>query len=382
MNILFVTPNNPFDIFTGGNQRTNLLLNACAKIANVDVIAFSKCQEGQRFNLLWAEEVETPQTGRLQKFMQLCMAWHPWGLASLNKQKQMIIDEACKKKHYDYIVIRYVHQAIECGLLKYKKRLIVDVDDTPYDAKMRDSLNVKSYRNKIFYILTALLSKIALRSFVNQVHVCFFSNSLQAKIYRSPLLPNVPYYDVNIEDIEPRKIVPQRLMFIGDMAYSPNIIGANHFLKHVFPMIRKRFPQVSFHIVGRVFDESLKEEWMKSGAVVTGFVDSIIQEYAEAECVVVPIYSGGGTCIKILEAMQMMRPIVTTQKGFRGYDDFFTNNEDIMVAKNDEDFVNAVSLILSCKELQKEMSLNAKMKYEQYFSKQKFFDIVWKHLTW
>ena len=79
--------------------------------------------------------------------------------------------------------------------------------------------------------------------------------------------------------------------------------------------------------------------------------------------------------------MQMMRPIVTTQKGFRGYDDFFTNNEDIMVAKNDEDFVNAVSLILSCKELQKEMSLNAKMKYEQYFCKQKFFDIVWKHLT-
>ena len=75
MNILFVTPNNPFDIFTGGNQRTNLLLNACAKIANVDVIAFSKCQEGQRFNLLWAEEVETPQIGRLQKFIQLCMAW-------------------------------------------------------------------------------------------------------------------------------------------------------------------------------------------------------------------------------------------------------------------------------------------------------------------
>ena len=381
MNILFVTPNNPFDLFTGGNQRTNLLLNACAKIANVDIIAFSKCREEEGFNLLWTEEVEIPQTGRLHKFMQLCMAWHPWGFATLNKQKQKIIDEACKKKHYDYIVIRYVHQAIECGLLKYKQQLIVDVDDTPYDAKIRDSLNVKSYRNKIFYVLTAWLSKIALRSFVKQVHICFFSNSIQAKLYRSPLLPNVPYYDVNKKDIETSRIIPQRLMFIGDMAYLPNITGTNHFLKNVYPIIRERFPQVSFHIVGRVFDDSLKEEWMKLGAVVTGFVDSIIPEYAETECVVVPIYSGGGTCIKILEAMQMLRPIVTTQVGFRGYDDFFTNKKEIMVVKNDEDFADAVSQILSCKALQKELSLNAKMKYEQYFSKQKFFDIVWKHLA-
>ena len=91
---------------------------------------------------------------------------------------------------------------------------------------------------------------------------------------------------------------------------------------------------------------------------------------------VIPIYQGAGTCIKVLEAMQMKKPIVTTDVGFRGYSSFFNDNEDCLVAKNDDMFVQYVLMLLESEQKRIQMSTSAYTKQQAFFTKEIFNNTV------
>ena len=384
MNILFVENglSNPFKVNNGGSQRTNLLLQACDQIADVDVITFydeSCAKDNKSYNVLHVGSIESREN-RWKKLIRLLHAASPKGFATLNREKERIIDSFFNKKQYDFIVVRYVNQAIECGLLKYGKRLIVDVDDSPHDAARRDVESAKTLRNKLFYKTIAHFSKNALKTFIGKTGACFFSNYEQAKEFHGVFLPNVPFYTIQKERVDTSLMVKGRILFVGDFCYFPNLNGASHFLDSIYPLIKEKHPEVSLHLVGNVFEDK-KELWEKQGAEVMGFVDDLVKEYAEAECVIIPLYTGAGTCIKVLEAMQMQRPIVTTVTGKRGYDSFFKNGEDYLVANDDNDYAEKVCLILDNTALRKDIVSGAYRKYEQIFNKLHFFEVISQTLS-
>lgn len=379
MNILFVENglSNPFKANNGGSQRTNLLLQACAQIADVDIVTFydeSCAKDNKSYNLLHVGPIKS-NDNRWTKFIRLLHAASPKGFATLNREKERIIDSFISKKQYDFIVVRYVNQAIGCGLLKYGKRLVVDVDDSPHDAALRDVESAKTLRNKLFYKIIAHFSKNALKTFIRETGVCFFSNYEQAKEFNGVFLPNVPYYTIEKERVDESLMVKGRILFVGDFCYFPNLNGASHFLDSIYPLIKEKHPETSLHLVGKVFKDK-KEHWEKQGADVMGFVDDIVKEYAEAECVVIPIYTGAGTCIKVLEAMQMQRPIVTTPTGKRGYDLFFNDGKDYLVANDDNDYADKVCSVLENKAQRKAIVASAYGKYEKIFNKSHFFEVV------
>jgi glycosyltransferase involved in cell wall biosynthesis len=379
MKILFIENglSNPFKVNNGGSQRTNLLLQACARIADVDVVTFydeSCTKDNNSYNVLYAGKIESHEN-RWNKLIRLIYAASPKGFATLNKEKERMIDSFMRQKQYDFIVVRYVNQAIECGLLKYGKRLVVDVDDSPHDAARRDAESARTLRNKLFYKTIAHFSKHALGIFVEKTGACFFSNYEQAKEFKGVFLPNVPFYTIKKESIDESLMIDGRILFVGDFCYFPNLNGASHFLETIYPQIIKKHPAVSLHLVGNVFEDKI-EQWEKQGANVMGFVDDLVKEYAEAECVVIPLYTGAGTCIKVLEAMQMQRPIITTPTGKRGYDSFFEDGEDYLVANNDNDYAEKVYSILENRELRNRITHSAYGKYEKIFNKSHFFEII------
>lgn len=383
MNILFLENglSNPFKANNGGSQRTNLLLQACAQIANVDVVTFydeSCAKDNKSYNVLHAGSVASHEN-RWTKLIRLFHAASPQGFATLNRDKERMLDSFICQKRYDYIVVRYVSQAIGCGLLKYGKRLIVDVDDSPYDAARRDVESARTLRNKLFYKIIAHFSQNALKTFIEKAGKCFFSNYEQAKEFNGVFLPNVPFYSIEKKRVDESLMVKERILFVGDFCYFPNLNGASHFLDSIYPLIQEKHPGVSLHLVGKVFDDK-KEKWAKQGADVMGFVDDIVKEYAEAECVVIPIYTGAGTCIKVLEAMQMQRPIVTTVTGKRGYDSFFNDGEDYLVANDDYDYAEKICSVLENKTLSKAIVASSLGKYDRIFNKSHFFEVVEKEL--
>lgn len=147
------------------------------------------------------------------------------------------------------------------------------------------------------------------------------------------------------------------IVFSGNMGYYPNIDAAKYFAREVFPEVKKRFPDVILRIAGQ---NPVKEiEALRSESiVVTGFVKSLKDEYAQSSVAVSPVRVGAGTMNKVLEPMAMGVPVVMSEVGFRGLGAI--PGKDLMLARNTGEFTDAISKLLSDAELRKKIGESGK----------------------
>ena len=371
MKVLFIAvSNNPFVATQGSSQRSNLLLNALTKIADVDVISFcSSNEQSKDYTIIHQEEWKNPKReGRLGKFRRLLTPWNIESVFNVDEHKKYIIEKALQKKNYDYIVIRYIPAALECGLWKYANKLVVDIDDNPVERAKADADAAKSIRNRIYLRLLSRAMNIVVNKVIRQAKVTFVSNPEDAIGKSAILLPNVPYYTPKYS-LDEEKEVKGRILFVGDLGYWVNQEGLSRFLQNVYPKVKNAIPYVELHIVGRIWDDAIKAEWEKyEGVTVTGFVPDILAEYQEAQVSIIPIYHGAGTCIKVLETMQMKKVCVTTPTGFRGYNMLFESGIDSIVANSDDDFASHLIELINNPKLRREIASNAYIKQQKYYT--------------
>jgi len=135
-----------------------------------------------------------------------------------------------------------------------------------------------------------------------------------------------------------------RVVFVGSMDWLPNEGGVCHFTNAIWPEIRRRRPQASFQIVGRNPSPAVERLAQAPGVEVVGTVPDVRPYLAEAAVVVVPLVVGGGTRIKIFEAMAMERAVVSTSLGAEGLE--LVPGEHIVIADEPADFAGAVCDLL------------------------------------
>jgi glycosyltransferase involved in cell wall biosynthesis len=111
---------------------------------------------------------------------------------------------------------------------------------------------------------------------------------------------------------------PHRLVFSGSMDWHPNEDAVLHFADAILPLIRARIPHVSFTVVGRNPSERLLACARTAGIDVTGTVTDVRPSIREAGVYVVPLRAGGGTRLKIFEALAMGKAVVSTTVGAEG----------------------------------------------------------------
>ncbi|MBQ3943997.1 MAG: glycosyltransferase family 4 protein, partial [Alphaproteobacteria bacterium] len=157
--------------------------------------------------------------------------------------------------------------------------------------------------------------------------------------------------------------------------------GIDHFVRFVFPLIRLIVPNAELHLVGGCNDQVWVEKLqMTNGVLYRGFVDDLLMEYAAARVTVAPIYSGTGTNIKVLESMQARRPCITTICGFRGFDGCFSNNRELVVVDDDEEFSEQVVSLLTNIDRNHRMAEMAYQCVVTHFTREAFNSIVQLHL--
>jgi polysaccharide biosynthesis protein PslH len=110
---------------------------------------------------------------------------------------------------------------------------------------------------------------------------------------------------------------PPRLLFVGLMGYGPNADAVRWAVREILPRIRRERPDVTLRVVGGEVPPDV-QGLRGPGVEIAGRVDDVGRELADAAVVVVPLRAGGGTRLKILEAMAAARPIVTTRIGCEG----------------------------------------------------------------
>lgn len=386
-NILLVSPSfNPLDgVGWGSTQRTNLLFEACTQLGHVDVISFVDGVESNRDDctVLYSESAPKAnmKEGRAIKFIRMLTPLNPYAMFPKNKRCAEIVRGFVKQGNYDFIVCRYIPEAMMCGLFDYADKLVIDVDDSPCDVERTAERTSRTWRNRMYHrYRTTIIEKVVDR-IQRACYFTFYANPSQATYKNSAYLPNIPFYEYDLPLVEYAKTNP-RLLFVGNMSYGPNAQGIDKFIDSVFFLIRQQIPNVELHLVGGCNQQAYLDKWSKmDGVRYMGFVDDLKQEYEEARVVVAPIYDGAGTNIKVLEAMKMKRPCVTTTFGFRGFSKDLHHGVELLVSQDDKEFAANVIVVLTHEAVNHEMSEKAYKVVSDRFSRSAFYEIVVNCLT-
>jgi len=138
--------------------------------------------------------------------------------------------------------------------------------------------------------------------------------------------------------------IPARLVFVGSMDWYPNEDAVLHFIDAVLPLVRRQVPAVSLAVVGRNPSPRLAAAAARARVEVTGTVDDVRPHVARAAACVVPLRVGGGTRLKIFEALAMGKAVVSTSVGAEGLP--LAPGEHYLRADEPGDFAAAVARAL------------------------------------
>lgn len=348
--ILYVISFPPFPIeISGGAIRSRLLLDALNQCGDVRVLylnyrgpdhywtfASSSSFDGKVISLSF---IPMPGTrGRkykayLEKASRAVGMVFGSGLAKaglrVNSESEQFINELCDRKEVDLIVGRFSRTSAAAGLLSERSTpLIVDADDW---EPSRTTARIQSTpRYKILmraYLQMELIGNMHLADKILQTanHIWLSSEYDTSTIDHTHVttLSNLPISrDIgNIQTLDPSADESKILFSVGDWGKSQNSDGMNWYLRQVWPLIRQQVPQAELRIAGLI-PGSLARGW---GAIphvkLLGFVDDLRSEYEKAAAVATPIIWGGGTKIKVLEALAFGRVPTGTTHAFEGLAD-------------------------------------------------------------
>jgi polysaccharide biosynthesis protein PslH len=147
------------------------------------------------------------------------------------------------------------------------------------------------------------------------------------------------------------------LFHIGSMNWLPNSEGIQWFLKEVWPEVRETFPALILYLAGRMMPEWLLSSNIE-GVVINGEVPDAINFMKEHRVMIVPLFSGSGIRIKIIEAMTAGKVVISTSIGAEGIE--YENRKHLLIADTRAQFVKAITEITENEDLADSIASNAR----------------------
>lgn len=159
-------------------------------------------------------------------------------------------------------------------------------------------------------------------------------------------------------NLQPAEIEHPALVFTGKMDYRPNVDAVTWFAHDVWPLVLAGEPRAHLYIVGKDPAPSVAALNGNRGIHVTGYVPSVQPYLAAADCYIAPLRVGGGTRLKLLEAMACGLPIVSTTLGAEGLEVY--SSKHLLLAHSADAFADAVLSVLRDREFAASLAANAR----------------------
>jgi len=179
---------------------------------------------------------------------------------------------------------------------------------------------------------------------------------------------------VDIESMLPGGNVPQPnlLIYNGALTYTANLDAMKYFLEDIFPAVLGEIPDAYLRITGSTKNVNLDSLNLNKNVELTGFLSDVRPTVAAAWACVVPLRVGGGTRLKILEAMALGTPVISTSKGAEGLD--VTHEENILIADTPKSFAVQTVRLLGNPELRDRLAQNGRNLVETKYGWQSIGD--------
>ena len=184
-------------------------------------------------------------------------------------------------------------------------------------------------------------------------------------------LPNIAYGTPAVPD-DQHVVSGKKLLFVGSLWYRPNANGVNWFLKHVWPAVKSAMPEAELTLVGAA-PSAVRNRWESHpGVTAPGFVDNLHEAYQQSALVIVPIHIGGGSNIKVLEALGHARPCIVTRMTADAFSSQLHHDQHFLVADNAHQFTRYVLQVLQQPEAYRAMAAKGYEVVRNEFSAENF----------
>jgi glycosyltransferase involved in cell wall biosynthesis len=158
---------------------------------------------------------------------------------------------------------------------------------------------------------------------------------------------------------------PFTLIYPGAVTYSANLDAVTYFIHNVLPLLRRQFAETRFSVTGGTGDVDVSALAAQPGVTFTGYLPDVTAAVRAAWAVVVPLRVGGGTRLKVLEAMALGTPVIATRKGAEGLD--VRHGANILLADTPDELAQAAATLFRDPALRTGMAANARRLVEETY---------------
>jgi glycosyltransferase involved in cell wall biosynthesis len=158
-----------------------------------------------------------------------------------------------------------------------------------------------------------------------------------------------------------------KLAFLGGSLHYPNVDALLYFFKEIYPQVNQDIEDISLTVIGEFTENSIFDS--NNSVHLTGYVDDIRPYLNDCALLIVPLRIGGGTRLKILEAMSLGIPVISTSIGCEGID--VEKGKDIVIADSAHEFARGIKIVLGDESLQYSLSKNGRCLIKQKYGWEK-----------
>jgi len=292
-----------------------------------------------------------------------------------SKEFEALIIKTLQKNRFDIIHLEglYMLNYIKT-IRKYSKAKVVlrahNVENQVWD-KM--AINEVYLPKKVVYKLVSRSLKSVEKNLNNLVDaIVTISNEdedlLKVYGFKKPTV-NIPF-GINLKEYDCHQFDEKEtsIGFIGALDWPPNIEGLQWFIDQVFPSIQTRYPNVKFHVAGRNMPIKYKRLRM-TNVIMEGEVEDAKKFIASHPIFIVPLLSGSGMRIKLIEAMALGSTVVSTTIGATGVQ--VVDNENSMIADADKAFIDKIGFLIEDIELRNKLKQKARTLVNEQYDNEK-----------
>ncbi len=353
MDIIWITDECPYPANTGGRVGVWKRIEYMSYRNNIYLFTIIDDADEKKYIdsiRKWCKDVYMyERNSKIKILFQLFRYPYP-AVSRWNKNMKEDIEKLSESLNPDYILVDGPHMM---GVLSNKviNNQQVVLNQHNIEHLSLKSIGIDTYNpiKKILYTITSYKmekyekkvynDKIILYTFVSSTDKKYFEQKYNKK---NTLLVPVGA-ELNFDLIYNNRHI---MIFVAKMSYQSNEDGAIWLLNNVWEKVLEKVPDANLYLVGKNPSEKLRSLAKEhKGVIVTGTVDDLEKYYAKTNLVVVPIFSGGGVKVKLLEALGYGKIVVTTKKGIEGTK--FKNKKHLIATENSNVFAKECISIMN-----------------------------------